>query len=122
MLMRGIVFQGRCFTVPANADHDCIPTSWAECGLVESLDRVLQDASERCACADYVDGRRARFVIYGNFIRGKSLIFLANCSTTFLFLFSFELYFIRPGVESSVQKIGIYVVTCAMLESFCEII
>jgi hypothetical protein len=39
------VFEGRCFAVPAYAGHDWILGAWAKCWLVESLDRVCEDAS-----------------------------------------------------------------------------
>jgi hypothetical protein len=77
-LTRSVVVQGRCSVIFVNADHDCVSSSWGECGNVESLDGVLQDASEYGARADNVDGRRTRSVIYGHIVGGKSNLSVLN--------------------------------------------
>ena len=66
-----LVLQRRCSVVLADANHDCITTSWRERRIVEPLDGILQDASKHCASANYVDGRRTRFVVHGNVAGGK---------------------------------------------------
>jgi hypothetical protein len=54
-LIRRIVVEGRCSSLPVDADHDCGSGSWSKCRAFKSLDGVCEDAPKSCSCSNDVD-------------------------------------------------------------------